>query len=130
MAETTTLFSWPAGGTPLFPGVVATGFQPVTREILAEISRRIVAAFQPMKIILFGSYAYGQPTPDSDVDLLVILESAERPAQRQATVARLVRPRPFPVDILVRTPQEIQSALDQKDAFITEIHRRGIVLYG
>ena len=130
MAEISGPLSWPTSGTPLFPGVTAVGFESVTEEILAEISHRIVAAFQPKQIILFGSYAYGRPTPDSDVDLLVIMDSAQRPADRQAAVTRLVRPRPFPVDILVRTPHEVQAAVDAGDPFITEIIKRGKVLYG
>jgi predicted nucleotidyltransferase len=106
------------------------GFETVTEEILAEISLRIVAVFHPKKIILFGSYAYGRPTPDSDVDLLVIMDAVQRPAERQAAVAKLVRPRPFPVDILVRTPHEMQAALANEDPFLTEIIKRGKVLYG
>jgi predicted nucleotidyltransferase len=130
MAEITASFHWPTGGTPLFPGVAATDFEPVTEEILSEISRRIVAALHPQKIILFGSYAYGHPTSDSDVDLLVIMESTQRPADRQSAVTRLVRPRPFPIDILVRTPREVQLAVNLGDAFLTEILARGKILYG
>lgn len=130
MAEITSTYAWPSGGKPLFPGITTVGFEPVTEEILAEISRRIVAAFHPKQIILFGSYAYGKPTPDSDVDLLVVMDSTQRPADRQSAVARLVRPRPFPVDILVRTPHEVQAAIAQGDALLTEIMRRGKVLYG
>ena len=102
----------------------------VTAEILEEITRRIVAALQPKRIILFGSYANGRPTPDSDVDLLVILETTQKPAERQVAVSRLIRPRPFPVDILTRTPQEIEESLRKQDPFIQEILAQGKVLYG
>jgi predicted nucleotidyltransferase len=84
---------------------------------LGEVTDRIVGAFNPQQIILFGSYAYGQPSPDSDVDLLVIMESEERPVKRAAMISRLLRPRPFPIDILVRTPEEIQHRLNIGDQY-------------
>lgn len=93
------------------------------------ITRRIVEAFNPQKIILFGSHAYGQPTHDSDVDILIIMESQERPTVRAAKVSRLLRPRPFPLDILVRTPDEIHHRLKIGDHFIQEIVYRGNILY-
>lgn len=96
---------------------------------LQEVTKRIVEAFNPQWIIVFGSHAYGQPTPDSDVDLLIVMESNERPATRAMQVSKLLRPRPFPVDILVRTPQEIQQRLEMGDYFIREIMERGRVLY-
>lgn len=79
--------------------------------------------------ILFGSYAYGQPASDSDVDLLIVMDSDERPATRVTRVSKLLRPRPFPMDILVRTPEEIQHRLEIGDYFIHEIVKRGKVLY-
>ena len=130
MADFTASPSWPRMGTPLFPGVVCKGFGPVTREVLTEIVRRVIEAFHPEKIILFGSYAYGHPTSDSDVDLLVILDTDQGPAERQVAVSRLIRPRPFPVDVLVKTPYEIQVAVKRKDPLILEILQRGKVLYG
>jgi predicted nucleotidyltransferase len=120
---------WPSGGTPLVAGVQPPGFAPVTTEILDEIVRRIVAALRPEKIILFGSYVYGQPSADSDLDLLVIMETNARPVDRYLAVSRLIRPRPFPLDILVRTPQEISQALAKGDFFIREIVTQGRVLY-
>ena len=83
----------------------------------------------PQRIILFGSYAYGQPNSDSDVDLLVVMESDERPAARATRISRLLRPRPFPMDIVVRTPQEIQNRLEMGDYFIREVFEQGKVLY-
>jgi predicted nucleotidyltransferase len=120
---------WPAGGTQLVAGVQPPGFSPVTEEILAEIVRRIVAALHPERVILFGSYPYGTPSDNSDVDLLVILETDARPADRYLAVSRLIRPRPFPLDILVKTPDEITQALAKGDNFIREIVIQGRVLY-
>jgi predicted nucleotidyltransferase len=89
----------------------------------------IVEGLQPEKIILFGSYAYGTPTPDSDVDLLVVMETTATTTERFLSVCRLLRPRPFPVDILVKTPKEIRCAFEEGDFFIQEIVSQGRVLY-
>ena len=96
---------------------------------LQQVTRRIVEVFDPQRIIVFGSYAYGQPTSDSDVDLLIVMESNERPATRATQVSKLLRPRPFPMDIMVRTPEEIQQRLEMGDYFIQEIIERGKLLY-
>jgi predicted nucleotidyltransferase len=113
----------------LVAGVQPPGFAPVTRRALDEIVQRIVTNLHPEKIILFGSYGYGTPTEDSDVDLLVIMETSDHPADRYLAVSRLIRPRPFPLDILVKTPGEIAQALEKGDFFIREIVTRGQVLY-
>jgi len=96
---------------------------------LEDIKIRLVKELNPQQIILFGSHAYGRPGRDSDVDILVIMESNERPVARAMRVSRLLRPRPFPIDILVRTPEEIQYRLAIGDQFIREIIERGKVLY-
>ncbi len=80
-------------------------------------------------VVLFGSYAYGIPTVDSDVDLLVIMDTDVPRKERSWLVSRLLIPRPFPVDILVKTPEEIETALAGRDFFIQEIMARGKVLY-
>jgi predicted nucleotidyltransferase len=121
--------AWPANGKPLFREVRSPYFLQVTEEILAEIVRRIVTVFAPQKIILFGSYAYGTPSVDSDVDLLVIQKTNLQRVERSVAISELILPRPFPVDILVKTPNEIQEALNKNDPFIKEIISRGRVLY-
>jgi predicted nucleotidyltransferase len=104
-------------------------FQTPLSAALIDVVQRIVTTLKPEQVILFGSYAYGQPTPDSDVDLLVIMNTSVPDKERYLAVCRLLRPRPFPVDILVRTPQEIAKALAKGDFFIREITSRGKVLY-
>jgi predicted nucleotidyltransferase len=121
--------SWPIGKTPVVAGVQPSGFLPVTEEALQAIVHRLVTRLHPHKIILFGSYSYGTPTADSDVDLLVILDTTARPVERYLHVSRLLRPRPFPLDLLVKTPEEIAQALARDDAFVHEITTRGRVLY-
>lgn len=109
--------------------VTPTGFSATVAETLPEAVQRIVQTLQPEKIILFGSYADGTSTPDSDVDLLVVMETDAPLVERHLAISRLLRPRPFPVDILVKQPEEIQRALEGSDFFIREILSRGQVLY-
>lgn len=89
----------------------------------------IVRAFAPVQIILFGSHAYGTPTEDSDVDLLVVMDIPEDQATRQAVAIRQRIPRRFRMDLLVRTPREIAFRLAHNDYFLREIIERGKVLY-
>lgn len=110
------------------PEMAPTGFPPVGQTLPAAVAH-LVAALQPVKIILFGSYAHGTPTPDRDVDLLIIMETGATSFDRFRAVSRLLRPRDFPVDILVRTPAEIEAALQAGAFFIKEIIERGRVLY-
>lgn len=121
--------SWPIEGTPMVADVQSPGFLPVTEEALSTIVERLVPVLNPHKIIIFGSYVYGVPTPDSDVDLLIILDTQARPVDRYLSVSRLLRPRPFPLDILVKTPEEITQAVAHGDPFIVEILTQGRVLY-
>ena len=112
-------------------GMNPTGFQPVA-ETLPGAIERIVSALKPEKIILFGSYAYGNPTPDSDVDLLVIMKTNGKHKEKRQAISMLLYPRQFPVDIIVKTPKEVEEALKGgKDNafFIREIIKKGKVLY-
>jgi predicted nucleotidyltransferase len=82
-------------------------------------------------VILCGSYAYGKPRRDSDIDLLVIKETSERFIDRWVTVRRLLSDpsRRLPLKVIVLTPQELSERLDIGDQFIQEIVDRGEVLY-
>ena len=92
--------------------------------------RKIAEVLHPHKIILFGSYTYGTPTPDSDVDLLVMMETIEaRQASRTRPASRLLFPRLFAMDIWVKTPKEMSTAQKKGDFFIAEIMRQGKVVY-
>lgn len=108
-----------------------TGFPPVA-ETLPKAIERIVSALRPEKIVLFGSYAHGNPTPDSDVDLLVIMELQGDYKEKYRAISKLLYPRQFPVDILLRTPKEVEEALrggKDNSFFIREILEKGKVLY-
>jgi predicted nucleotidyltransferase len=104
-------------------------FKRVTRCQINAVVRKIVDEFNPEKVILFGSYAYGKPNIDSDVDMLVIMESDERPAPRTARVIGAVHGKTFPMDLLVRTPAELEQRLKIGDYFFQEILGMGKVLY-
>jgi len=109
--------------------IIPTGLKASIAETLPCAIQRIAQELHPEKIILFGSFAYGKPTPNSDVDLLVIMDTDIPEKERSWAVSRLLLPRLFPVDILVKTPQEIQVALSNGDFFIQEILTYGKVLY-
>tara|TARA_B100002003_G_C13852838_1_gene417914 strand:+ start:126 stop:527 length:402 start_codon:yes stop_codon:yes gene_type:complete len=103
-------------------------------ESIAEMSdiqsvvRQIVNQFQPEKVILFGSYAYGKPSEDSDVDLLVVMDCEKRPIRVAAEISAAVD-HAFPLDILVRKPDEFQESFERGGNFATEVLTEGHVLY-
>ena len=94
------------------------------RKFAAEVARR----FKPRKIILFGSYAYGKPTEDSDVDLLVIMPFEGRSSEK-ATEIRLRVRSTFPLDLLVKTPDTVRKRIAMEDFFLREITQKGKLLY-
>ena len=101
----------------------------VTGQLLEQITRNIVNGFDPEKVILFGSHAWGAPEPDSDVDLLVVLKSELRAAQRSAQISMACRPKHLAMDIVARTPEEVDHRLEINDPFMKRILTQGKVLY-
>lgn len=97
-------------------------------EKIYELRDKIVQHFHPQKIILFGSYAYGNPNDDSDVDLLVIMPVDGRNSQQAIKILNTTDPR-FAIDLLVRTPEQVQTRMNLGDFFIREIVNKGKVLY-
>jgi uncharacterized protein len=100
----------------------------VTMRQIEDVSGRIAAEFEPERILLFGSYAWGAPSPDSDVDLLVILPFEGKAVAKSVEMRLKIKP-PFPVDLLVRTPEKIHERLALGDPFIRSILEKGKVLY-
>jgi uncharacterized protein len=100
-------------------------------QTLNEIVRRLVADYKPEKIILFGSYAYGEPHEDSDLDVLIIRETSERRIDRMRTVHRLTTDAHYRIafEPIVMTPAEIEERLEIGDQFIAEIVEKGELLY-
>jgi uncharacterized protein len=99
----------------------------VPMRVIRRFARQVAELFQPDKIILFGSHAYGTPHADSDVDILVIMPAPNQ--HSQAVKIRWKVPAPFPMDLIVRTPKNLQWRLDEGESFHTEIVTSGKVLY-
>lgn len=99
------------------------------KKLISSITNKIVEHFRPERIILFGSVAKGTGTKDSDIDLLIIMNSRQRPARRSMEISKVCRPKFVSMDILVRTPDEIKKRLAIGDYFIKEILEKGKVLY-
>ncbi len=103
----------------------------ISKNLLDEITRRLVAELKPEKIILFGSHAWGQPNDDSDLDLLVIVaESNEPPTKRSTRAHRCLIGMGVPKDILVYTRAEVDRHSRVYASLISEVLERGRVLYG
>src|SRR6202162_44407 len=94
---------------------------------IKRFARRIAERFHPHKIILFGSYAYGKPHAESDVDLLVIMPASD--VVNMAIRLSLAFKRQFSFDLIVRTPQQMERGLKDNDWFLREIVEKGRVLY-
>ncbi len=101
----------------------------IARHAINDVVKRIANKFDPERIILFGSYAYGKPHPYSDVDLLVVMETQERPLAKQLEISRALSPHPFGMDILVRAPKQLKERIAMGDYFLREIVTRGKVVY-
>jgi predicted nucleotidyltransferase len=94
---------------------------------IRRFARRIAKQFQPRKIILFGSYAYGKPHAESDVDLLVVMPASD--VVNMAIRISLAFERQFSFDLIVRTPQQMDRGMKDNDWFLREIVEKGKVLY-
>ena len=100
-------------------------------ELLQEIVQRLVKEFHPERIILFGSYAWGTPSQDSDVDLLVVVSASPLTyAQRAMRAHRVLRGIGIPKDVLVRTREEMERYRHVPASLEAEILERGRPLYG
>lgn len=100
----------------------------ISPDAIQAVADRIAQRFNPQKIILFGSHARGDSHACSDVDLLVVLD--EWAAQDDPEIAvTLSIPHPFPMDILVKTSQQLAERLRMGDPFWREMLERGRVLY-
>lgn len=95
---------------------------------IKEFGRQIGEQFHAQKVVLFGSYAQGRPTEDSDVDLLVIGPFKGRSADKSVEIRMKLRPQ-FPVDILVRTAEKVHQRIKMGDCFMREVLEKGKVLY-
>ncbi len=111
-------------------------YTPITEELLQKITRRIADEFQPEQVVLFGSFAYGKPRNDSDIDLLVISNRmrdrsvVERDRRVYDIAHSCLAPHSIlPMDILVRSPAELRYRLRIGDPFFREVMLKGRALY-
>lgn len=102
------------------------------KELILKIAEKIKKEYQPEKIILFGSYASGNPTKDSDLDMFIIKKTNERHLERWLKVRNIVYEENLmiPFEPLIYTPEEVQKRLQIGDSFLKQILDKGEVLYG
>ena len=96
---------------------------------LREAINKIIKEFNPEKIILFGSYAYGKPTVDSDIDLMIVMDTDEKPHKRAVPVRKALKDIGIPKDIIVKTPQEFERFKDIGGTVIYPAAHKGKLLY-
>src|SRR3989338_2991477 len=102
----------------------------IDEKTINSLAQEIRARVNPKKIILFGSYAWGRPTEDSDIYLFIIMDSDLRRDERAQRISGLFPHRVFPLDIIAYTPSELELSLKRGNFFIEEVITKGKVLYG
>lgn len=100
----------------------------VPEEVIQAIVSQIAQKFRPRQIILLGSYARGEPRPESDVDLLIVMETSKREVQQALEIRQFLKPL-FGLDLLVYSPEKIKKRVALGDAFLKDILSEGITLY-
>jgi len=107
---------------------VITQRHHVPNQVIEDAVQQIVSRFKPERIILFGSYAYGQPNPESDVDMLVVMETSFKETEQATRICQAIDYH-FGLDLIVRTPGNLAKRINMGDAFLREVVSRGKVLY-
>jgi predicted nucleotidyltransferase len=102
--------------------------EPVAARAIVDLAAEMAMRFDPERIILFGSYAYGQPNRDSDVDILVVMPH-RGPGHKTATRIRLSLSVMFPIDMLVLSAAELRRGVREQNWFIIEVLEKGLVLH-
>ncbi len=97
--------------------------------LIKEAVKRIIDGFNPEKIILFGSYAYGHPSPDSDMDLLIVMDTDAKPHKRAAPIRKVLKGIGIPKDVIVKTPDEFERFKDVIGTIIYPAAHKGRLLY-
>ena len=100
----------------------------VTKKQIHQLTQKIIVHFHPLRVILFGSYGYGEPDEYSDVDLLIILSSVENRLRKAGEIHQAVFSG-FPLDVIVYSEQSLNERLLKEDFFLREIIQKGRLLY-
>jgi uncharacterized protein len=100
----------------------------VRKAEIQDFVDKVVEEFAPQRVILFGSHARGDATADSDVDLLVIMQTSKQPIDQAVEIRQRIR-RSFPLDLIVKTPADVDWRLSLHDCFLTTIMNEGKTVY-
>src|SRR5215208_565206 len=100
----------------------------IPQKAIDQVVKQIVEKFKPQKIILFGSYARGDPRPESDVDLLVVIDTPLREVKQSLEIHQHLNVM-FGLDLLVYTPNHLKERADMGDWFVRDILKEGKVVY-
>jgi predicted nucleotidyltransferase len=103
----------------------------ITLRQIETYAADVAREFRPLKIVLFGSYAYGSPNEDSDVDLMVVLPKGPSGVKNREKAIAIdsAIPASFPLDLIVRDPEDIAWRLEEGDCFLHDVFSKGRVLY-
>lgn len=96
---------------------------------IKNIVDKIINNFNPEKIILFGSYAYGHPTVDSDMDIMIVMDTDEKPHKRAVSVRKVLKGIGIPKDIIVKTPEEFERFKDIVGTIVYPAAHKGRIIY-
>ena len=97
--------------------------------LLEHVTKTIVERFRPRRIMVFGSHAHGEASPDSDLDLFIEMDTSLRPPDRTIEVSEAFGLRPWPMDIVVYTPEEVRRLRNVNGTLLSVIEKEGKVLY-
>ena len=100
----------------------------IPQKAIDQVVEQIVEMFKPQKIILFGSYARGNPRPESDVDMLVVMDTKLREVQQAIQICQQIEYR-FGLDLIVHTPKKLMERTKMGDWFLRDVLKEGKVLY-
>ena len=100
----------------------------IPQKAIDQVVKQIVEKFKPQKIILFGSYARGNPRPESDVDMLVVMDTSLKDVQQAIQICQQIEYR-FGLDLIVHTPKHLAERVKEGDWFLRDVLKEGKVLY-
>ena len=98
-------------------------------DLLNDVTRTIVERFHPKRILVFGNHAHGDATPDSDLDLFIEMDTPRRPPDRAIEVSEVFGLRPWPLNVVVYTPEEVHRLRHIHGTLLSVIEKEGKILY-